>query len=71
MTRWGGGVSQKVIFDDVGGGRGVQTPHKKDDIIYEHPLTGKLLGLHSDENFFSPIQGKKLYLLSKLQVTMI
>ena len=33
----GRAVRQKVIFDDEGGGR-VQTPPKKDDIIYEQPL---------------------------------
>ena len=32
-----GGISQSVIFDDKGG-RGVQTPHKKHDIINEQPL---------------------------------
>ena len=35
MTRGGGGVRQKVIFDEGGG---VQTPPKKDDIIYEQTL---------------------------------
>ena len=38
MIRGGGGVSQKVIFDDKGGGE-VQTPPKKHDIINEQPLT--------------------------------
>ena len=33
----GRGVSLKVILPDEGGG-GVQTPPKKDDIIYEQPL---------------------------------
>ena len=43
MTRGVGGVSQKVIFGDEGG-RGVQTPPKNDDIIYEQPL---VCGVHS------------------------
>ena len=51
MTRRAGGVRQNVIFDDKGwrggsqkgifdveGGGVVQTPPKKDDIIYEQPL---------------------------------
>ena len=52
MTRGGGGVRQKVIFDDNGGrrggsqkvifddegGRGGPDPPKKVDIIYEQPL---------------------------------
>ena len=38
MTRGEGGVSQKVIFDDEGG-RGGSDPPKKDDIIYEQPLS--------------------------------
>ena len=37
MIRGGGEVSQKVIFDDQGG-KGVQTPPKKHDIINEQPL---------------------------------
>ena len=37
MTRGAGGVSQTMILIDKGGG-GVQTPPKKDDIIYEQPL---------------------------------
>ena len=40
MTRGGGGVSQKVILHDEGG-RGGPDPPKKDDVIYEQPLTQK------------------------------
>ena len=36
MTSGGGGVSQKVILHDEGGG---PDPPNKDDIIYEQPLT--------------------------------
>ena len=39
MIRGGEGISQNVIFDDQGGG--VQTPHKKHDIINEQPLRHK------------------------------
>ena len=37
MTSGGGGVSQKVILHDEGGGV-LQTTPKKDDIICEQPL---------------------------------
>ena len=64
MTRGGGGVRQKVIFDDEGGrggkpksdfwwrggGGGVQTPPKKDDIIYEQPLINGACPVKFSEN---------------------
>ena len=37
MTKGGVGVSQKVIFNDKGGGGGSR-PRKKYDIIYEQSL---------------------------------
>ena len=41
MTRGGGQVSQKVIFNEEGG-REVHTPPKKEVIIYEQPLSGQI-----------------------------
>ncbi len=38
MTKGGGGASPKGILHDEGG-RGVQTPPKKHDVINEQPLS--------------------------------
>ena len=35
----GGGLSQMMIFDDIGGGVGVPKVPKMDDVIYEQSLS--------------------------------